>query len=132
MKNRIFTQMSAAEKRKILTTVLRNTSNGVLDDGMIGRILPIVSIHKQYTVAAFSNKKAFHEAVARTQTGKGQLSVISSRNGYGRTIAVVTPLRATGPKKHRRAIFIYAPDQYYKKGAEQWAGTPKKGLCSRF
>ena len=127
MKNRVFMQKTPEEKRRHLSSVLRSNVGGFLDDGMIGRILPNISLNRQYAISAFSESQTFREAVARAQAGETLLSMIFSKAKAGPVAAVITPLRISGTSKSRRAIIIYAPSRRKWKGAKKWARTTKTG-----
>ena len=127
MRNQTFTKKTADEKRRHLASVLRNGTCGALDDGMIGRILPIVFIHKQYAISVFSDNRTFLESVARAQTGKSKLSIVSSPARHGPVAAVVAPVKASGAKNRRWAICVYAPGRQDKKGGKEWAKPSKNG-----
>ena len=127
LKNKLFKLKSAEEKRRRLAAVLRNISGGALDDAMIGRILPIVSIHEQYAVSAFSSNRMFQEAVARSQTGDALLTVVVSRAGRKQAAAVIAPLKQAGSKTCQRAIYVYTPNLFHRRGARQWARASKNG-----
>jgi hypothetical protein len=109
---------STAEKRRRLAAVLRNVACGGLDEEMIGRILPRVSIHRQYAVSAFSDNRTFREAVARAQAGNILLTVVFSRGSRRLVAAVITPRKTCGSEKPRRAIYVYAPNRRARKGAK--------------
>jgi len=121
LKNKVFMRKTGEEKRRHLSAALKYTTGGALDDGTIRRILPKVDIHRQYTVSAFSDSRAFQEAVARTQTEKVLMSAVFSRTGNGTAAVVITPLKSADPKKSKRVIYIYTPILYAGKGAKKWA-----------
>ena len=125
MENRVFRRKSAGEKRSYLAAVLKRSSGGALDDAAIRRILPNVSIHRQYTVSSFADNQAFREAVAHAQTGRALLPVVSSQPGRQPFAVAVTPLKRAGPLKNHRAIYIFAPNPPCRKGATQWARASK-------
>ena len=118
---------SAEDKRRYLTAVLKNTGGGVLGDRMIYRILPNVHIHSQYVVKAFTDDRVFREAVARAQIGRTLSSVAFTRGRNGAAAAIIAPLRPSGSKKGRRAIYIYAPKLYDRKGVKKWARASRSG-----
>lgn len=125
LKNKAFTRQTNEEKRQHLSAVLKHVTSGSMDDEMIRRILPKVAIHKQYTVSAFSSLRAFQEAVARAQMGSIKHSVLFSQAWYGPIAVIITPLKTNEMKKGRRAIYIYAPNRFVRKGALNWTGAKK-------
>ena len=127
MKNKVFTRKTAAEKRRHLSSVLRYAAGGALDDDMIGRILPKVAIHRQYTVSAYSDRLAFQQAVAHARTGNAPLSVVYARSGRGPVTAVITPRETGDVNKSKRAIYICLPNLSYRKGVKPWARASRNG-----
>ena len=127
MKNKAFTRKSTAEKRRYLSAVLRFASGGALDDAMIGRILLKVAIHRQYNVSVFSDASSFQKAVACDKPGNTSLPVVHSRTGNGSAAAVTAPLKSALPEKSKRAIYIYSPNLYNRKGANKWVRATKNG-----
>lgn len=105
MKNSVFRRISPEEKRRHLVSVIKNRSGGHLDDRAIRRIMQSVSIHSQYRVRVFSDRRAFSEAAAHSR-------VVRSKHG-GRVSAAVTYGR-------KRAINIW-------KGAQTWEKASKNG-----
>ena len=127
LKNKVFMKKSAGEKRRRLYAVLEHIAGGSLDDVMIGLIIPKVAIHRQYTISAFSDNLAFQKAIARAQTGNSLLSVVYSRAGNGTVAVVITPRKQDNGTKNTRAIYIYSPKLYYRKGVKKWAKASKNG-----
>ena len=127
MKNRVFRRKSAEEKRNYLAAVLKHSSGGALDDAAIRRILPNVSIHRQYTVSSFTDNQAFQEAIAHAQTGRTLLSTVFSQADRQPFAVVITPLEQATSMKSLRAIYIFTPNLSYRKGATQWERASKNG-----
>ena len=125
LKNTVFMQKTAEEKRKHLAAVLRYAAGGSLDDEMIGRILPKVAIHRQYTVSAFTEDLAFQEAISHAISERAQISIVYSRIGCSTVAVVIEPRESAAQNKW--AIFIYSPNPYFRKGMEQWARASKNG-----
>ena len=132
MKNNLFTQKTAKEKRSRLAAILQSKSYGTLDDAIIKRILPNVSIHKQYTISTFTDRLEFQEAVARTQIACVLLAMIFSRKVNSPAAAVITPMKTANPKNNRWSIFLYVPNQKHRKGVRRWADSPKIGSFLKF
>lgn len=116
LKNKVFMQKTAEQKRQYLSAALRYISGGALDDGMIGRILPKISIQEQYTIVAISAYPAFQKAIARAQIGKVRTSTIFLRNKGGAVVVVITPMKSADASIVRRLILIHAPQQNMRKG----------------
>jgi hypothetical protein len=109
LKNRIFALKSDTEKRRHLAAVLKSSAGGALDDEMIRRILPKVSIDRQYTVSVFCDSAAFRTAVSRTLADKTGLYVIAPQ-GKRRSepiAAVITLSEKDG--NDVRAIYVCTP-----------------------
>ena len=117
LNNKTFRSIPADDKRRYLAAVLKNSTGGALDDGMIGRIMPNVSIHNQYRVSVYTNERSFWDAVYDAFTGKNLLSVVFAPNKQAPAAAIISPEKAIEPGRGRRAIFICALDPYVRKGA---------------
>ena len=125
MKNKVFSKKTAEQKRRYLGAALKYITEGALDDGMIGQILPKVAIHEQYTVTMFPGYRAFQKAVAHAQTGKVRTSAVFSRSNGGMAAVVITPLKLAGETNSRRAIYIHAPLQQAGKGRKNGQNTQR-------
>lgn len=110
MKNKIFTMKPAGEKRRYLETVLKKGRSAAADDETIRRVMQIISIHKQYKVAMFTDNRVFRTAVARAQNGKALQTVLYSCQNDEMVAAVVAPMQSCGTQRIRRAIYVYAPN----------------------
>lgn len=117
MKNKVFMRKSYGEKRQYLYDVLKHAGHGELDNGVIRRILPKVSIQKQYTISVFSDYQAFKNAVKLAQNGKVFTSTVNSHIGRG-AAAVITPTVFVDSDRNMRAIYIYAPKRTAQKGMQ--------------
>lgn len=120
MKNKIFKLMSAAEKRRYLTAVLRRGTGGALDGKAIRHILKSISINRQYNVSAFPDIRVFQLAVTHAKNENVLLSVIYPRHGNIPVAAVFRPARSSGADTNKRAVYIHTPNRRTRKGVAKW------------
>jgi len=122
MNNQEFKQKSTGEKQRYLAAILKEAANGNLDDNMIEWILSVVYIHRQYAVAAYSDDKAFRQAVGAAQAGDAMASVVSVQAANGTVASVITPQKTGDGIKSNRAIFIYSPKLHLQEGEKNAQG----------
>jgi hypothetical protein len=121
MNNQVFTQKNTEEKRDYLTAFLRSSSGGALDESMIDRVLPNISINRQYTVTVHDDLGLFRSELLRMYTGTGTLYLALSEAGSNQVVAVITAHEPGYPEKLISAIYVYSPDQAIWKGAQKCA-----------
>jgi hypothetical protein len=97
------------EKRRYLADVLRDSTNGYLDEALLQRILRCVSLEAQYAVYVFIDRGAYTEAIEIFIRKNLQIFVINDWDKSGFEAAIATPKSVTGTKSNNRAIFIYSP-----------------------
>ena len=117
LKNKVFKEMSGTKRRCHLAAILRHSAGGMLSNEMIGRILPKVALHKQYTVSVFAGSRDFQEAVVRAQADETQMHVVFAHGGSNAPVAaVISPPKMGRTTETRCAILICAPKPYWRKG----------------
>jgi hypothetical protein len=116
MNNKEFLSKTDEEKRLYLSSMLKHTAGGILDDNMIGRILPNVEIHRQYTISVYSDQLAFRKAVSNFQSGKLLMSLTNQFNGHWPVAVVITPHESCDGVKRNPEINIFTSNPHYRKG----------------
>ena len=129
MKNQAFIQKSSAEKQRHLAGVLKAAAKGAIDEKMVGWILSVVYIHRQYTVSVFSDSRLFHGAI-KTRADSGNLSVVQIESGNGASAAVIMPMRKNDPGKEKWVILLYTPEYHAQKGDKN-AQKLQRTVCIR-
>ncbi len=109
MKNRIFAMKTAAEKKRHLEAILRISSGGRIDEGLLEAILRNVSIHKQYKISSFSSKRSFEKALNRANKENTFLSPLRAKERH-QSAVITRPMQSFKMFGFKYAIFIYAPN----------------------